>query len=75
MSRAKVRKTLTLDPELVDALGGDDTALSQTVNTILHEEVDRRQRLSALSDLLSRLEAERGPVDDERVAEYRRLLR
>lgn len=75
MSTAKVRKTLTLDPELVDALGGDDTALSQTVNTILHEEVDRRQRLSALSDLLSRLEAERGPVDDERVAEYRRLLR
>lgn len=75
MSAAKVRKTLTLDPELVDALGGDDTALSQTVNTILREEVDRRQRLSALSDLLSRLEAERGPVDDERVAEYRRLLR
>lgn len=75
MSTAKVRKTLTLDPELVDALGGDDTALSQTVNTILHEEVDRRQRLSALSDLLSRLETERGPVDDERVAEYRQLLR
>lgn len=74
MSTAKVRKTLTLDPELVDALGGDDTALSYTVNAILRDEVDRRQRLSALSDLLSRLEAERGPVDQDRVAEYRRLL-
>ncbi len=75
MSTAKVRKTLTLDPELVDALGDDDRALSYTVNTILREEVDRRQRLSALSGLLSRMEAERGPVDDERVAEYRRMLR
>jgi hypothetical protein len=75
MSTAKVRKTLTLDPELINALGGDDTALSQTVNAILREEVDRRQRLSALSDLLSHLEAERGPVDEDRVVEYRRLLR
>ncbi len=75
MSPAKVRKTLTLDPDLVDALGGDDTALSRTVNAILREEVDRRQRQSALSDLLSRLEAERGPVDEDRVAEFRRLLR
>ena len=75
MSTAKVRRTLTLDPELVDALGDDDTALSYTVNTILRDEVDRRQRLSALSDLLNRMEAERGPVDEERVAEYRRMLR
>lgn len=75
MSTAKVRKTLTLDPELVEALGGDDTALSYTVNAILREEVDRRQRLSALSDLLSRMEAERGPVDEGQVAEYRRMLR
>lgn len=75
MSTAKVRKTLTLDPELIDARGGDERALSSTVNTILREQVDRRQRLNALSDLLSRMETERGPVDEERVAEYRRMLR
>lgn len=75
MSLAKVRKTLTLDPELVEALGGDDVALSATINSILHQEVQRRQRLSALSELLGRFEVERGPVDQEKVEEFRSLLR
>lgn len=74
MSAAKVRKTLTLDPELVEALGDDDTALSSTINSILRQEVGRRQRLSALAELLDRLEVERGPVDQARVDEFRRLL-
>jgi hypothetical protein len=72
---AKVRRTLTLDPELIEALGADDVALSSTVNAILRREVDRRQRLDALAKLLDRLERERGPVDQDRVAEYRQLLR
>jgi hypothetical protein len=33
--RVKVRKTLTLDPEVVAALGDDPEALSTTVNAIL----------------------------------------
>lgn len=74
MSVAKVRKTLTLDPELVEALGDDDAGLSSTVNAILREEVERRQRLDALSKLLIRLETEREPVDQGRVTEFRRLL-
>jgi len=65
VSNAKVRKTLTLD----SALGDDDAELS---STILRDEVERRQ---ALSDLLARLETERGPVDEERVAEFRQRLR
>jgi hypothetical protein len=72
VSSAKVRKTLTLDPKLVEALGDDDAGLSSTVNAILRDEVEHRQ---ALSDLLARLETERGPVDEERVAEFHRLLR
>ena len=75
MSTAKIRKTLTLDPELVRALGEDDATLSSTINSILQDEVDRRQRRAALASLLDRLEAERGPVDQDRVDEYRRLLR
>lgn len=75
MSTPKVRRTLTLDPELIDALGTDDTALSSTVNAILRREVARRERLNALSALLDRLELERGPVDQEQVAAYRHLLR
>ncbi|MDQ3371608.1 MAG: hypothetical protein M3469_09195 [Actinomycetota bacterium] len=75
MSTPKVRKTLTLDPELVDALGDDEAGLSSTVNAILREEVERRQRRAALSGLLARLELERGSVDEEQVEEFRRLLR
>ena len=75
MSTAKIRKTLTLDPELVRALGEDDATLSSTINSILQDEVDRRQRRAALASLLDRLEVERGPVDQDRVDEYRRLLR
>ncbi|MGH9126474.1 MAG: hypothetical protein ACRDZ8_17365 [Acidimicrobiales bacterium] len=75
MTRGKVRKTLTLDPEVIAALGDDDAALSATINEILREEVERRQRASALADLLGRLDEERGPVDPDEVAEFRRLLR
>jgi len=75
MAQAKVRKTLTLDPEVIDALGGGGIALSATVNEILREEVERRQRAAALAGLLERFEEERGPVDPDEVARFRRLLR
>lgn len=73
--KGKVRKTLTLDPEVVEALGADDVALSATVNEILRSEVERRQRAMALAGLLTRLEVERGPVDPDEVEEFRNLLR
>ncbi len=74
MTRSKVRKTLTLDPEVIDALGDDDVALSATINEILRDEVERRQRAAALAGLLARLAEERCPVDPDEVAEFRRLL-
>jgi len=70
----KVRKTLTLDPEIVDALGDDADTLSATVNEILLVEVERRQRREALRSMLDRLAEERGPVDPAEVDEFRRLL-
>lgn len=75
MKVGKVRKTLTLDPEIIAALGDDDVALSATINEILREEVERRQRAAALAALLTRLEEERGPVDPDEIADFRRLLR
>jgi hypothetical protein len=71
----KVRKTITLDPDVIEVLGADDAALSATINEILRAEVDRRQRAAALAKLLARLEDERGPVDPDEVADFRRLLR
>jgi len=60
--------------DTLDALGGDDVALSATINEILRDEVERRQRATALAGLLARLEDERGPVDPDEVAHFRRLL-
>lgn len=74
MTIAKVRKTVTLDPEVVEALGGD-VALSTAINEILRAEVERRQRASALAELLARLADERGAVDPNEVEDFRRLLR
>ena len=53
----------------------DEAGLSATINEILRQEVERRQRVAALEDFLARLEDERGPVDPNEVAEFRRLLR
>ncbi len=73
-SSGKLRRTLTLDPDIVEVLGADDAALSTTVNEILRAEIARRERTSALTALLERLAVERGAVDPEEVAEFERLL-
>lgn len=70
----KVRKTLTLDPLVVAALGDDPEALSATVNGILLEEVERRERRAALSNFVDRLDAEHGKPDPALVERFRRLL-
>jgi hypothetical protein len=71
---AKLRKTLTLDPDIVELLGADEAALSTTVNEILRAEISRRKRTSALIALLERLAVERGEVDPDEVAEFEQLL-
>lgn len=71
---SKVRKTLTLDPEIVAALGDDPTALSATVNTILADEVGRRARRAALAAFADRLDAEFGAPDPAAVERFTRLL-
>ena len=70
----KVRRTLTLDPEVVEVLGADPAALLATVNAILSDEIARRDRHRALGRLLDRLDEEDGPVDAEIVESVRRLL-
>jgi len=71
---SKVRKTLTLDPAVVAALGDDPNALSATVNTILSDEIARRERRAALAAFVDRLDAEFGKPDPAEVERFRRLL-
>ena len=74
MSGGKIRRTLTLDPDIVEVLVADEAALSTTVNEILRSEIARRQRSAALVALLNRLATERGAVDPDQVEEFEELL-
>lgn len=63
----KVRKTVTLDADLVEVLG-DEANLSAAVNTALRREVDRIRRTVALGEWLDELASERGALDETEVA-------
>jgi hypothetical protein len=65
MTEGKVRKTLTLDPDIVEVLGSDPAALSATVNALLREEVERRKRQASLKELVGELRTAYGPPDRE----------
>lgn len=70
----KVRKTLTLDPDVVDAFGDDSAALSATVNSILRREMHRRTRRAALEAFVASLDAAFGEPDPGDVERFRRAL-
>lgn len=71
---AKVRKTLTLDPDVVETFGDDASALSATVNAVLRDEMERRSRRAALTSLVAGLDAEYGEPDRAEVDRFRRAL-
>jgi hypothetical protein len=73
VTATKERHTLTLDAEIVGALGSEN--LSGQVNQILREEIARRRAQVALAELLESLETEFGPADPTLVEEYRQALR
>lgn len=70
----KLRKTLTLDPDVVEAFGDDATTLSATVNTILRIEMRRRERQAALAEFVAALDAQFGEPDPVEVDRFRRGL-
>ncbi|MCL2424609.1 MAG: hypothetical protein FWD11_12085 [Micrococcales bacterium] len=70
----KVRRTVTLDPEVVSVLDQDPDGFSSTVNAILSAEVARRARRIALADHVSELDAQFGPADPAEVERFARWL-
>jgi post-segregation antitoxin (ccd killing protein) len=70
----KVRKTVTLDADLIEDFG-DDGNLSAAINGALRREVEMRRRSVALGEWLDELAAERGNVDEGEVTAAVELLR
>lgn len=65
MSAPKVRKTITLDPDLVAEFEGDPAALSATVNAVLRAEKQRRDDQAALATYVAELVDAYGEPDPE----------
>ncbi|MDR1999114.1 MAG: hypothetical protein LBQ06_04115 [Frankiaceae bacterium] len=73
--RGKVRKTLTLDADLVDAFNADDPeSLSGAVNAVLRAEQRRREQVASVRQLADDLDALYGPADADEVAAAAALL-
>jgi hypothetical protein len=71
----KVRKTLTLDVDLVETFSVDDAdGFSASVNTVLRQEKERRARAESLRLLADELDAQFGPADAQEVAQAMSLL-
>jgi len=68
----KVKKTVTLDANLVAAVG--DGNLSAEVNEALSERVRRLQRATSLRAYLDQYAAAEGSFDEARVEEFVQLL-
>lgn len=73
---AKVKRTLTLDAEVIDTFSADDPEnLSGTINAVLLKEQERRFRHQALTRFIDELVAEVGPPDEAEVARFAEMLR
>ena len=70
----KVKRTVSVDPGIIDQLVGTAN-LSALVNELLHDEAARRERRAALEDLLGELEDAVGPADETFVEHYAAQLR
>ncbi len=68
----KVKKTVTLDADLVAAIG--DGNLSSEVNEALAERVHRLQRAHSLRSYLDQYTATEGALDEAKVQEFMQLL-
>lgn len=71
----KVRKTLTLDSDVVDAFSADDPDnLSGAINAVLRAERERRERRVSLAALVADLAEVHGEPDRDEVERFKALL-
>jgi antitoxin CcdA len=74
MTTTKRKISVSLDEDLVAELEASRETLSAQVNAAVRGEMERRRRERLLGELLDRLDAEHGPVDEALVERYAELL-
>ena len=74
MTIAKRKVSISLDEDLVQELEREGQGLSAQVNTAVRAELEHRRRQRLLLEMLNRLDAEHGPVDESLVEKYIGLL-
>ncbi|MGH4009163.1 MAG: hypothetical protein ACRDTH_13590 [Pseudonocardiaceae bacterium] len=74
MTATKRKISVSLDENLIAELEVGGEALSGQINEAVRAEIERRRRSRLLSEFLDALDTERGPVDEQLVSKYTRLL-
>ncbi len=74
MTTTKRKVSVSLDADLVDELEASEEALSAQVNEAIRNELVRRRRQRVLGEMLDELNELHGPVDEDLVDHYSRLL-
>ena len=74
MSMPKRKISVSLDEDLIRGLEAVGQSLSAQINLAVRVELERRQRQAALEALLDQWDAEDGPVPEELVKKYERML-
>jgi post-segregation antitoxin (ccd killing protein) len=74
VTATKRKISVSLNEDLIAELEAGGDALSGQINEAVRAEIEHRRRRRLLSEFLDALDAERGPVDDQLVSKYTRLL-
>lgn len=74
MPSTKRKVSVSLDEDLVAELEREERGLSAQVNSAVRADLERRRRHRLLVEMLDRLDAEHGPVDEVLIQKYVRLL-
>ena len=71
----KIRKTVTLDSDLIEALADDNPeSLSSTINAILRADQERKARALSIRQLANDLDVLYGPADPLAVTAAKAVL-
>jgi post-segregation antitoxin (ccd killing protein) len=70
MAQSKRKISVTVDADLVEALGDAEENLSAQVNEAIRTVVEQRRRQAELRAWLDEMAAEHGPVDEELVRRF-----